>query len=151
MASILIPAHNESTVINRTVSTALQQITTNDEIIIITNGCSDNTVEIARKFEPNVSVIDTSVPSKTKALNLGDSIATSFPRIYMDADIQLVEGSLDKIIKLLSTNKGLLAVSPIPKMDLSDSTWFVKAYYKIWLSLPYCQSGMMGAGVYALS
>lgn len=36
-------------------------------------------------------------------------------------------------------------------MDLSDSTWPVKAYYDVWLSLPYCKAGMVGTGVYALS
>ena len=68
----------------------------------------------------------------------------------MDADIQLTEGSLDKIVNCLKEGK-YLAVSPIPKMDLSKSSWAVKAYYNIWLSLPYCRNGMMGAGVYALS
>lgn len=150
MTSIILPAHNESAVINLTIDSILQNSSEVDEVIVVVNGSSDNTAEMARKFGSKISVIETPIASKTNALNLGDSQATIFPRIYMDADIQLTDGSLDKLIKLLLEGD-LLAVSPIPKMDLSDSTWAVKAYYEIWLSLPYCQSGMMGAGVYALS
>jgi hypothetical protein len=36
-------------------------------------------------------------------------------------------------------------------MDLSNSSWGVKAFYDIWLNLPYCKEGMIGSGVYALS
>ena len=150
MSSIVIPAHNESNVINLTVTSVLQQTSNKDEVIVIANGCSDNTANIIHEFEPHISVIEISVPSKTNALNLGDSQVSSFPRIYMDADIQLTKGSLSKIIDALSTGD-LLAVSPEPQMDLSNSSWAVKAYYDIWLSLPYCQLGMMGSGVYALS
>jgi len=149
MSSIIIPAHNESSVISCTLSSLLSQVDTNDEIFVITNGCTDNTHDVAIKFN-NINLINTEIPSKTNALNIGDSKATSFPKLYMDADIQLAEGSLKKIIDTLVEGE-LLAVSPTPKMDFSNSNWFVKAYYDIWLSLPYCRSGMMGAGVYALS
>jgi len=149
MSSIIIPAHNEASLISNTLSCLLDQVENDDEIIVIANGCTDNTYEVVNKFK-NIILITTEIPSKTNALNLGDSKATSFPRVYMDADVQLVEGSWKKIIDTLLEGK-LLAVSPIPKMDFSNSSWFVKAYYDIWLSLPYCRSGMMGAGVYALS
>jgi len=121
-----------------------------DSVVVICNGCADNTATLAKKFEPKILVIESPVPSKTNAINLGEKHASSFPRIYMDADTKLTEGSLDKIIEILK-NGQYLAVSPTPRMDLSNSNWFVKAYYDIWLSLPYSQQGMMGAGVYALS
>lgn len=149
MSSIIVPAHNEASLISKTLSSLLNQVDTSDEIIVIANGCTDNTYDVVNKFN-NINLINTEIPSKTNALNLGESKAVSFPRVYMDADIQLVEGSLRKIIDTLLEGK-LLAVSPIPKMDFSNSSWFVKAYYDVWLSLPYCRRGMMGAGVYALS
>jgi len=150
MTSVILPAHNESSVIVTSLKSIVTQSNNAADIIVVANGCTDNTAEIARRFEPRVSIIDTPVPSKTNALNLGDSQASSYPRIYMDADIQLTDGSLNKIIEALSLG-GLLAVSPTPKMNLSKSSWAVKAYYEIWLSLPYCQHGMLGAGVFALS
>ena len=128
----------------------LEQARDGDEVIISCNGCTDETVAIARRFEPGVTVLDSPAPSKTGALNLGEQSARTFPRIYMDADIVLGEGALEKIRQALDSGRWL-AVSPDPVMDYGGSTWAVRAYYDIWLSLPYCQSGMMGAGVYALS
>jgi len=150
MSDIIIPAHNEGSVINTTLMSVISQSSNIDHLIVICNGCDDDTAVIAKKFEPYAVVIETSIPSKTNAINLGEDEAMSFPRIYMDADTQLTEGSLDKIIETLESGP-YLAVSPTPRMDLSNSNWFVKAYYDIWLSLPYSQQGMMGAGVYALS
>src|ERR1700739_295220 len=87
MISIVIPARNESAVIART----LRAITTDalpDEldVIVVCNGCTDDTATIARGFGTAARVIETAVGNKTHALNLGDQSARSFPRIYVDAD-----------------------------------------------------------------
>lgn len=148
--SVIIPAHDEAAVIADSLASLLAQARDDDEIIVVCNGCTDDTAAIARRFEPRVTVLDTPVASKTAALNLGDRHASAFPRIYMDADVTLGEGALDGIARALESGRWL-AVSPDPVMDCSGAGWAVKAYYDIWLSLPYCKSGMLGAGVYALS
>ena len=150
MSAIILPAHNESGVIAKTLESLLRQVEEDDEVIVISNGCKDETEAIARGFEPRITVINTTTPSKVNALNLGDQCARSYPRIYMDADIRLADGALGAIKKTLAASQ-YLAVSPDPSMDFSGSSWAVKAYYDIWLSMPFCQNGMMGAGVYALS
>jgi len=148
--SIIVPAHNEAAVIADSLAALLAQARADDEIIVVCNGCTDESAAIARRFEPRVTVFDTPIASKTAALNLGDRHARTFPRIYMDADVMLGEGALDGIVQALESGCRL-AVSPEPVMDFSGASWAVKAYYDIWLSLPYCRSGMLGAGVYALS
>lgn len=150
MATIIIPAHNESSVVEKTLKSLLGAIEESDQVIVSCNGCHDDTAEIARRFVPRIAVIETSIASKTVALNLGDKVAKSFPRIYMDADVQLSPGALTKIKQALASG-AWQALSPSVSMDMSASSWAVRSYYDIWLSLPYCQSGMLGAGVYALS
>jgi len=150
MSAIILPAHNESGVIADTLASLLRQVEVDDEIIVISNGCKDETETIARSFEPRITVINTPIPSKVNALNLGDQCARLYPRIYMDADVRLEDGALGMIKKTLAAGH-YLAVSPDPLMDLGGSSWAVKAYYDIWLALPFCQSGMIGAGIYALS
>jgi glycosyltransferase involved in cell wall biosynthesis len=150
MTAIIIPAHNEAAVIGQTLQALLPQVREDDEIIVVCNGCSDDTAGVARRFEPRVVVLETEVPSKTNALNLGDRQAHSYPRIYLDADIVLGDGAVQKMVDALSAGPWL-AVAPDPQMDLAGASWAVRAYYDIWLSLPYCRSGMIGAGVYALS
>lgn len=151
MTAIIIPAHNEAAVIERTLSTLGEQLADSDEVIVVCNGCTDDTAKIARRFSPRMTVLETEVPSKTNALNLGDDVAVSFPRIYMDADVVLSgAGSLATMVRVLESGPWL-AASPTPLMELGGASWAVRAYYDVWLSLPYCRSGMLGAGVYGLS
>lgn len=150
MSTIILPAHNESGVIAETLESLLRQVEKDDEVIVVSNGCEDETETIARSFEPRISVVNTPIPSKINALNLGDQCARTYPRIYMDADIRLADGALSAMKQALSAGH-YLALSPDPLMDFGGSSWAVKAYYDIWLSMPFCQSGMIGAGVYALS
>ena len=45
---ILIPAHNEAKSISMTIESALNQSVKADLIVVIPNGCTDNTADIAR-------------------------------------------------------------------------------------------------------
>jgi len=151
--SIIIPAHNEEKMIGDCLEQLLKPSgMLNLEIIVICNGCDDNTVSIVNTFSKNrdeVLCIETEVASKTNALNLGDNVALYFPRIYLDADIKI---SIDDILKVaLVMGEGALAAAPKMQMDLTESSWAVKSYYDIWCDLPYCREGMIGAGVYVLS
>ena len=150
MVTIIIPAHNESYGIAGCLEPFIDLINQNYlNVIVVCNGCSDNTVSIIKSLCSDIICIETDVPSKTKALNLGDNVAKYYPRIYLDADVVLTR---DAIFAMCSTlESGALATSVEPQMDLSSSSWFVKAFYDIWLSLPYCKAGMIGSGIYALS
>jgi len=146
MTTVVIPAHNESTTIARTLNNLPDLL----PIIVVCNGCTDDTADVARSINKNIQVIETPVPSKTNALNLGDNYVRSYPVIYLDADVVLKIGSVERIQEELAKGN-IFAVSPYPKMDFTNSSWLVKAYYKIWLSLPYSKNGMIGSGCYALS
>ena len=149
--SIIIPAHNEKSVIAKCLENLIQcSDTIAPEIIVVCNGCRDNTAEIVRSFGKAVRCIETSAASKVNALNLGDKAASYFPRIYLDADIQFSLDDIWKVVKEME-QKNALAAAPRMQMDLSGSSWMVRSYYDIWCNLPYCREGMIGAGVYALS
>lgn len=149
-ASIIIPAHNEALVIEKTLSQLLRDVPNNlYEIIVVCNACVDNTAKLVLQFN-DVKLLETDKASKTHALNLGDSIASGDIRIYMDADVTMQAKYIEKMIMVLK-NDDFLAVSPNVKMDHTGSSWFVRAYYNIWFQLPYVQEGFMGGGVYALS
>lgn len=149
--TIIIPAFNEEYVIYETLN-SFRELIDNSlvQIIVVCNGCTDNTVKTVKSVSNNILCIETKVGSKTNALNLGDAAANYYPRIYLDADIKV---SADAIYAMANTlnNEKIFATSLEPKMDFSGTSLFVKAYYDIWLQLPYCKSGMIGSGVYALS
>lgn len=151
MPSIIIPAHNEKIVIRDCLLQFYNHLEQeNFEVIVICNGCVDNTAHVVSQISKKIVCIETSEASKTKALNIGDQIANYFPRIYLDADVILPFETIKALCDSLNRDN-LIAVSPEVKMIFYGASWFVKAYYDIWLSLPYCKKGMIGAGVYALS
>lgn len=121
------------------------------EIIVVCNGCSDNSAEIARAFGPPVRVLETSLPSKTNALNMGDAEAKGFPRIYLDSDVEIDMDSIRKVAAALERD-GVFAAGPRP-INVFDkgARWGVRAYYRFWTALPYIREGMIASGAYALN
>jgi glycosyltransferase involved in cell wall biosynthesis len=151
MISIIIPAHNEEKVIASALNPLLAAANSGAvEIIVVCNGCTDKTAEVVTSFGDVVKCIDTPIPSKTNALNLGDSKASGFPRIYQDADVVLSFEAIQQIALVLQSNK-FLAAAPMMRMDFRNASWLVRSYYEVWQQLPYIQEGMIGTGVYALS
>jgi glycosyltransferase involved in cell wall biosynthesis len=151
MISVIVPAHNEETVIRRCLHGLIEGSRPNElEIIVVCNGCTDRTAEIARAVGPPVRVFETPSASKCQALNLGDAQAKGFPRWYVDADLGL---SIDAIRKVSAkmTKTGLLAAAPRLRVDTSHRNWFIRSYYGIWTKLPYVANNLVGSGVYALS
>ncbi len=149
--TIIIPAFNEAFVISSTLN-ALKSLLLNEDtqIIVVCNGCTDNTAEVVKKISPDIVCLETTIGSKSYALNLGDSVAKFFPRIYLDADITLSVESVNAMVDTLK-NPMVFATSAEVQMNLINSSWSVKAFYDVWLKLPYCKAGMIGSGVYALS
>jgi len=120
------------------------------DVVVVCNGCTDNTAEIARRFGPTARVIESEVASKTHALNLGDQISRAFPRIYADADIVITVDAIRALTRRLERGD-VLAVAPTPDITLTGCSWLVRKYYDIRSRLPSSREGIGGSGVYALS
>jgi glycosyltransferase involved in cell wall biosynthesis len=151
MITVIIPAHNEAAVIGQALAPLAEAVDAElVEIIVVCNGCSDQTSDIVRRDFPNVTCLETDIPSKTSALNLGEQVATQFPRIYMDADVVLKWDAMQMIAKVLESGN-VLAAAPRFSMDFTGVSWMVKTYYDIWQRLPYIKEGMIGTGVFAIS
>lgn len=150
MISVIIPAHNEEAVIGRCLGALLEGAREGElDVVVACNGCSDRTAERARVFGEAVTVIELKRPSKTAALNAADAIAKGFPRLYVDADVILPLSSARRVAAVLEGGDVLLA-SPVAQTVLSSSSAPVRAFYDVWLRLPYNRV-MVGTGVYGLS
>lgn len=151
MISVIIPAHNESLVIARTLKAMTDGADSGElDIIVVCNGCSDDTAAVARRFAPRVRVIATEIASKTHAMNLGDQAAYGFPRIYVDADVVITVEAIRTLVRRLERGD-VLVVAPTPTFDLTGCSWPVRACYEIRSRLPSALEGIGGSGVYALS
>lgn len=148
--AVVIPAHNEETVIARTL-TALRPLVAVEsiEVIVVCNGCQDATAEIARGFR-GVIVIETGEGSKTRAMNIGDDAATTWPRLYLDADIEVDPRAVLAVFHALS-EPGVLAARARYVYDVTGATWPVRAYYRARSRIPAPSRRLWGAGGYATS
>ncbi len=146
---MVIPAHNEESVLARGLTTLLRDAEPGElDVIVVANACTDSTAEVARGC--GVRVIETSTPGKTNALRLGDAAASAFPRLYADADIDLTAESVRVLVDTLA-RPGVLATSPVPHYDLSGARSSAKRLHKVHELLMSDRRGLAGAGVYCLN
>ena len=152
MISVIVPAHNEEQMIGKCLSAMTRGVRPGEvEIVVACNGCSDRTADVARSFGPVVEVLEIPVASKVAALNAGDRRATGFPRFYIDADVVIDMESIRVIVKALDVGDSLMA-NPSVRTNVAQSSWPVRAFYRVWQALPYNnENGMVGTGVYALT
>jgi glycosyltransferase involved in cell wall biosynthesis len=151
MISVVIPAHNESAVIGRALRAILTGALPNElDVIVVCNGCNDDTAAIAREFGAAVRVIETEIGNKTHALNLGDQAASSFPRVYVDADVVVTLSTIRALAARLERGQ-IIAAAPRPCFDLTGCSWPVRAFFDIRCGLPSSSEGIGGSGVYALT
>ena len=150
MATVIVPAHNEASVIRRCLDSLLQQsgITT---LIVACNGCTDDTATIVRKEYPQAICLDIATPSKVNALNEAEKHATCFPIFYIDADTQLSAGAIQTITQALAADPNTLLAAPEPVINTSQSSWWVKQYYRTWLQLPYIRDGVVATCSYVIT
>lgn len=149
-ASIIIPAHNEGAVIDRTLATLDPLVAAGTaEVIVVPNGCSDDTADRARAH-PGVRVVELAEGSKTSALNAGDAHASRWPRLYIDADIEASPLALAQAVRALAGD-GIHAARPAFRWELQGAGPLVRAYYRARWRMPSMKGAMWGAGVYGLS
>jgi glycosyltransferase involved in cell wall biosynthesis len=148
-ASVVIPAHNEAAVIESCLR-ALLPDSNGIEILVVCNGCTDDTADRARACGPGVRVLETTEASKAAAMNLGAEHACGEVLVFQDADVFMTSTDVRALASQIA-NSGALAAAPSVKMVLLPGTsWAVRAYYRFWMALPYVKEGMMAAGVCAL-
>ena len=151
MATIIVPAHNEAQVIGRLLGQLVAEAQPGEfEIVVVANGCTDDTAEVAASFGPAVHVISIPIASKSKALAAGNQAADSFPRIYVDADVELHTRDVRALAEALR-QPGVLAVGPRLANNLADRPWPIRWYYAVWEQLPVVQTGLFGRGVIGIS
>jgi glycosyltransferase involved in cell wall biosynthesis len=150
--SVVIPAHNEGTVI---AGTLRRLIDTDPEgrlqLVVAANGCTDETAAIAAAVSPQVRVIEVTEASKIAALNAGDDVATAFPRAYLDADVWVSAEALLAVADALSDSTAL-AGAPRVEVDTTGASMLVRWQYRIWALTDYRNAAaMIGSGVYILT
>lgn len=135
--SIIIPAHNEATVLARTAPALRSAIADcNAQVIYVLNATTDcSAAIISSVFAEAAQIVRVTEPGKTNALNAGDAVACHFPRFYLDADIEPETGIFEELAKPLLDGTADMAAAPLTS-DLNRYPPLARAVARIWLSLP---------------
>ena len=158
LISVIIPAHNEAGYIGACLEALLAQDTAAGpvEAIVVANGCSDITADIARGHADafaargwQLQVLDLPAGGKPGALNAGDAAAGGALRMYLDADIRCDPALLGQLRAALAVPRpryatGRLALAPAESR-------ITGLYGDFWGRLPFLRGGAVGAGCYAVN
>ncbi|GIH12937.1 glycosyltransferase [Rugosimonospora africana] len=159
LGSVVIPAHNEQAVIAACLAPLAPLAESGAlEIVVVCNGCTDATAEVARTFA-GVRVVELPVGSKPAALRAGDRAVSALPRMYLDADVVLPPDAARQVLSRLSAGgsrsgrRGAapLAGRPPVRYDAAGATLPVRRYYRARSRIPAVLGSLWGAGTYALS
>ncbi len=106
--SIIVPVYNEAKIIKRSVDSLLKLDYPNYEIIIVNDGSTDNTKEIAESLvgynkgvygDVKISLINKPNGGKSSALNLGIKLSDADYILCMDGDSLLTKSSLKLAVR----------------------------------------------------
>jgi peptidoglycan-N-acetylglucosamine deacetylase len=137
--TVLIPAHNEETVIVQTVASVLLSDLPDLQIIVVDDGSTDKTGELLDanfSHEPRVRIIHQVNRGKAAALNAAMSQADTEIVVTIDADTEIESDAISKLVRHFSDPQ-LGAVAGNVKVG-NRSRWLTR-----WQALEYITSQNM--------
>lgn len=129
--SVIIPAKNEALYLANVlvaVHTSIYECGCKCEVILVDNGSTDSTKEIARAYD--CRIIEDSSASIAKLRNIGARKSSGKIIAFLDADC-IVDKDWIRFCKerLLDEKIGIVGTCAIP--DLANATWVEDGWYKL--------------------
>jgi glycosyltransferase involved in cell wall biosynthesis len=115
MISVIIPAHNEENYLEETLAALRRQNYAWFEIIVVANGCTDHTAEIARPWCRRLIVL--SQKNLGMARNLGARMAQGEVLVFLDADTLLEPMALRRMMEMFSQSDAAATLRGQPDSD----------------------------------
>jgi len=103
--SIVIPVFNQEDYIEDAIKSALGQTYSDFEVIVVNDGSTDRSAEIARSFEPDVRVVDQKNKRQAAARNTGIRVANGEFILPLDADDLISGNYLKKTVPLMEDDR----------------------------------------------
>lgn len=156
--SILIPAHNEADYLPACLDALLcsDPCEAAVEVIVIANGCTDATAEIARGYGTGFEamgwahkVLDLQEGGKLGAWNAGEAAAQGAVLIYLDADVLVSPPLIAQLARALADEEPRYA-SGVPNVTVASDA-LTRAYTRFWRTTPFMTHGVPGFGVFAMN
>lgn len=157
--SVILPASNEAALIGGCLSAVAAsdwpESNAAPEIIVIANGCRDDTAARARAMAPTFAargwplrVIERAEGGKLGALNAGDAAARGPIRVYLDADVTISPSLLPQLAEALAASSPLYASGTV---EIAAQGAVSRAYARFWRRVPFMAQGVPGCGLFAVN
>ena len=112
MISVIVPAFNEERSLGQCLGSLLDQNYEDYEVIVVDDGSTDKTLEIARSYEgTKVKVIHQENEGKAGALNTGTGASMGSLVLTVDADTRLNRSALRALAERFSARSDLGALA----------------------------------------
>ena len=148
--SAVVPADDEERVLRRCLDALARQLGGHVvDILVVANGFTDRTADLAREHRLLPTVLDLLTGSKHAAPNAGDAAVTASACPYLVADVVLSDGAVEALHDAL-TGDEVHAAAPRPESCWKDRPWTVRAHYRIWQRLTFLKEQLIGNGVYGV-
>jgi len=158
--SVVLAVKNEEINIRARVENLLSQDYPEDlvEIIVVSNGSTDRTVELARQFdEERVKVIDVPPVGKAGALNIGVAAATHDIVVFADARQKFGENVFAELMAMLADGRvgavsGELIIEQGAGSDVHEGVGMYWHYEKLIRRMESAADSVVGAtgSIYAI-
>jgi len=129
--SIIIPAFNAATTLPVTLGSIPPSNDHQIEVIVVDDASSDATAEIARRFTDKVLVMERN-QGPSIARNRAARLATGEVFLFIDADVELLPGTLERVIATLTDNPECAGVAGNLSTD-SQSETFIGTYKNLYM------------------
>ena len=156
--SVMIPAHNEAAWLPACLDAVLASdpLDYQMQVVVIANGCTDATAEVARDYEDRFKardwdycVLDLAAGGKLNAWNAGELEATGDLLIYLDADVLVSPPLIERIATALDCDQPRYA-SGWPRVT-TDHSAVTRHYTRFWCTTPFMVHGVPGFGIFAMN
>ncbi|WP_250443473.1 glycosyltransferase family A protein [Actinotalea sp. C106] len=153
--TVVIPAHDEESVIGRCLEVLLRDASADDfDVLVVSNGSTDGTADVARRAGErsavDVEVVELERPSKIEALRHALDRCRGRAVVVLDADVELPTETARLVVRAVDRHDPVV-VSARLVVDTSRCSWLVRRYYRVWTALPYANVSMVGSGLFAMS
>ena len=109
LASVIIPLYNKEEYVAKSIESALGQRYENKEIIVVNDGSTDRSLQVAKSYEPFTKILSISNRGIAGARNAGVLISRGEVILPLDADDWIDPEYLSKTIPLMTDGVGLVS------------------------------------------
>ena len=133
LVSVVIPAYNASNVISTALESLKNQTYKNIEILVVLDGCTDNTLEVCKTFQlkdNRIKIIEQENQGTYAARYNGIKNATGEYIMFLDSDDYLTQNSIEILTNVAKRTQSDLIRFRYERVENGETKNFQDEYFK---------------------